>query len=113
MQLISTILNAFCQNLILFFYEILKDIIYTSILDIVFLNKLKIFYKIIGLYFIFIKRTYWIDLSLLIKMEKVFMIINLLLILRQIIGLVIGNPITIIITIFSIFIELIKLFGKI
>ena len=48
MQLISTILNAFCQNLILFFYEILKDIIYTSILDIVFLtNQNKILIELI------------------------------------------------------------------
>lgn len=112
MQLISTILNAFCQNL-LFIYEFFKYISLNIFKNILFINKFKIFSKILGLYFIFIKKTYWIDMSILKKTETIFIIINSLFIIKKIVGIIMGNPLTIIITLFLIFIELIKLLGKV
>lgn len=113
MRLVFANIRIFCQNLILIFYEILKDIICPVLFNIVFLNKLKIFNKIIVLYFIFIKKVYWIDMMILRKTATIFIIINLLFILKKIIGFIIGNPITITITIFAVIVELIKLFGKV
>lgn len=110
-HLIPTILNVFCQNL-LFLFGIFKEIIINVFKNILFINKANIFNKVIGFYFIFIKKVYWIDLSLLEKIEITFMIVNFLFIIKRIISIITGNPLTIIITILSILIELIKLFDR-